>query len=315
MSYELVQYIGRAMVACETLYSFESNGMPHDAVPRPEDVPDMKELRDALRAWRDAQPVRACRHALSRKDSVWKASAWKNIDGCPRSTRGLITGAASEVTVTYGSARNHVMGATVRRLVRVALRQRQRWTVVRVRGPIRPKHRLTRGTNGGTMSYASWILAASHLGTPGAIGTLNVEPVDIDEFLDANRDGLHPDELAEIRSLQPGHTFYSGGGASPEWSITRVGDNPLVRCPKCKSLDVRIRATVDANTDHIREYDEGGVCGRCRKAFGSPETVPGTEPGDDFKCNSCGEYHPGGRCPACGSESAARFEGQASLEP
>jgi hypothetical protein len=50
---------------------------------------------------------------------------------------------------------------------------------------------------------------------------LNGEAVDIAEFVYANRDGLHPDDIREILSLQVGETFHGGGGACPEWSITR----------------------------------------------------------------------------------------------
>lgn len=40
------------------------------------------------------------------------------------------------------------------------------------------------------------------------------------EFLEANRE-MAREDLDAIRLLAPGETFHGGGGASPEWSITR----------------------------------------------------------------------------------------------
>jgi len=38
---------------------------------------------------------------------------------------------------------------------------------------------------------------------------------DLEEFLEANRDGLGPDEVEAIRGLFPGQSFRFGGGAAP----------------------------------------------------------------------------------------------------
>ncbi len=43
--------------------------------------------------------------------------------------------------------------------------------------------------------------------------TLDGEPVDLQELLDANRDGLDPDELDAIGALRPGESITFGGGA------------------------------------------------------------------------------------------------------
>lgn len=50
---------------------------------------------------------------------------------------------------------------------------------------------------------------------------LNGEPVGLLEFIKANVDGLHLDDIEEIVSLRPGATFRGGGGAAPEWEIKR----------------------------------------------------------------------------------------------
>ena len=45
--------------------------------------------------------------------------------------------------------------------------------------------------------------------------------VSSNEFFNDNQD-MDPDDQAEIRRLKKGETFHGGGGAAPEWSITRI---------------------------------------------------------------------------------------------
>lgn len=46
--------------------------------------------------------------------------------------------------------------------------------------------------------------------------------VDFDEFYEANKDGLAPEDFEDILNLEPGETYHGGGGAWAEWSIKRV---------------------------------------------------------------------------------------------
>lgn len=48
------------------------------------------------------------------------------------------------------------------------------------------------------------------------------DPVDFDEFYEANKDGLAPEDFEDILNLKPGETYYGGGGAWADWSIKRV---------------------------------------------------------------------------------------------
>jgi hypothetical protein len=52
---------------------------------------------------------------------------------------------------------------------------------------------------------------------------LDGEPIDIIEFLQDNAEGLHPEEVQEIGSLDVGDTFQGGGGAWATFVIERVG--------------------------------------------------------------------------------------------
>jgi hypothetical protein len=52
--------------------------------------------------------------------------------------------------------------------------------------------------------------------------TLNDEPVDILDFLDANAEGLDADEQAAIVRLQIGQEFAIGGGAAPLSVLRRI---------------------------------------------------------------------------------------------
>jgi hypothetical protein len=41
------------------------------------------------------------------------------------------------------------------------------------------------------------------------------------EFLKDNEDGLDASEVRAIKKLRPGESYSGGGGASPEWKVTR----------------------------------------------------------------------------------------------
>ena len=42
------------------------------------------------------------------------------------------------------------------------------------------------------------------------------------EFHEANCDSLSAEELSEIHGLYVGDSFTGGGGAMPEWTVTRI---------------------------------------------------------------------------------------------
>lgn len=54
--------------------------------------------------------------------------------------------------------------------------------------------------------------------------TLDGEAVDLEELIDANREGLHPEELDAIRALQPGESITFGGGAWATFMVACVAD-------------------------------------------------------------------------------------------
>jgi hypothetical protein len=52
--------------------------------------------------------------------------------------------------------------------------------------------------------------------------TLDDEPVDIAEFLEANAEGLDADEIAKVIQLRTGEEIVYGGGAQPLAVLKRV---------------------------------------------------------------------------------------------
>lgn len=58
---------------------------------------------------------------------------------------------------------------------------------------------------------------------------LDGEEVDLEELLDANRDGLDPDELDAIRAMAPGDSITFGGGAWATFVVACVAE-PEAAC-------------------------------------------------------------------------------------
>lgn len=46
--------------------------------------------------------------------------------------------------------------------------------------------------------------------------------IDLEEFIRDNADGLHPEEHAELRSLEVGGVLAYGGGAAPIFVVRRL---------------------------------------------------------------------------------------------
>jgi hypothetical protein len=52
-----------------------------------------------------------------------------------------------------------------------------------------------------------------------------VTQLDLEQFLDANRDGIGPEEAAEIRScLKAGIAYHGGGGAGAAFTVETAHD-------------------------------------------------------------------------------------------
>ena len=67
------------------------------------------------------------------------------------------------------------------------------------------------------------------------IFTFDGEPVDLEELLDENREGLDEEEVAAIRAMQPGDSITFGGGAAAEFVVAcRARWTPVdAECPAC----------------------------------------------------------------------------------
>jgi hypothetical protein len=91
-----------------------------------------------------------------------------------------------------------------------------------------------------------------------ALRTVDGETVSItwSEFLASNRE-LPPETLDAIRALSPGETHRDGGGAQPEWSITREGSRAT--CYFCSAAWGACTCTFPVGAEHEPGFECRGV--------------------------------------------------------